>query len=35
MVRPLIPFVAVIITCLLIITYWPDLSLYLRDLVYR
>ena len=35
MVRPLLPFVAVIITCLAIITYWPDLSLYLRDLLYH
>jgi len=35
MIRSLLPFVAVILTCLLVITYWPDLSLYLRDLVYR
>lgn len=35
MFRPLLPFVAVIVTCLAIITYWPDLSLYLRDLVYK
>lgn len=35
MVRSLLPFVAVILSCLAIITYWPDLSLYLRDLVYR
>ncbi|HLR29366.1 MAG TPA: TRAP transporter large permease [Paenalcaligenes sp.] len=35
MIRSLLPFVAVILTCLLAITYWPDLSLYLRDLVYR
>lgn len=35
MIRPLLPFVAVIVTCLAIITYWPDLSLYLRDLVYK
>lgn len=35
MVRSLLPFVAVILTCLAIITYWPELSLYLRDLVYR
>jgi len=35
MVRPLLPFVAMIITCLAIITYWPDLSLYLRDLLYH
>lgn len=35
MIRSLLPFVAVILTCLLVITYWPDLSLRLRDLVYR
>src|SRR5690625_1231812 len=35
MIRSLLPFVAVILTCLLVITYWHDLSLYLRDLVYR
>lgn len=31
----LLPFVGVIITCLMIITYFPPLSLFLRDLVYR
>jgi len=30
----LLPFVAVILACLLVITYFPPLSLYLRDLVY-
>ncbi|MCK9517124.1 MAG: TRAP transporter large permease subunit [Ottowia sp.] len=35
LVRPLLPFVAVVMGCLLVITYWPDLSLYFRDLVYR
>jgi len=35
MIRPLLPFVAVIVACLATITYWPDLSLALRDLVYR
>jgi C4-dicarboxylate transporter, DctM subunit len=30
----LLPFVAVILACLVIITYFPPLSLYLRDLVY-
>jgi len=31
----LIPFVLVIVVCLMIITYMPQLSLYLRDLAYR
>lgn len=35
MVRPLLPFVATVIACLLIITYVPQISLVLRDLVYR
>ncbi|MGB6243082.1 MAG: TRAP transporter large permease [Castellaniella sp.] len=35
LVRPLLPFVGVILVCLMAITYWPDLSLYFRDLVYR
>lgn len=34
-VRPILPFVAVILVCLTIITYWPPLTLALRDLVYR
>lgn len=34
LVRPLIPFVLVVIACLMVITYWPGLSLGLRDLVY-
>jgi TRAP-type C4-dicarboxylate transport system, large permease component len=34
MVRPLIPFVLTMLGCLLVITYWPPLSLFLRDLVY-
>ena len=33
-VKPLIPFVLVVIACLMVITYWPGLSLGLRDLVY-
>ena len=33
-IRDLLPFVAVIIGCLMVITYVPDLSLLLRDLVY-
>jgi TRAP-type C4-dicarboxylate transport system permease large subunit len=31
----LLPFVAVILACLMVITYFPPLSLALRDLVYR
>lgn len=35
MIKPLLPFVAVILGCLMLITYIPDLSLFLRDVVYR
>ncbi len=35
LIRPLLPFVGVIIGCLMLITYLPELSLWLRDLVYR
>lgn len=35
LIRPLLPFVGVVVVCLMVITYWPDLSLYFRDLVYR
>ena len=35
MVRPLLPFVATVVACLLIITYVPQISLVLRGLVYR
>lgn len=31
----LLPFVVVVLACLMVITYFPSLSLYLRDLVYR
>ena len=31
----LLPFVGVIVACLMVITYFPPLSLFLRDLVYR
>jgi TRAP-type C4-dicarboxylate transport system permease large subunit len=31
----LLPFVAVILACLMVVTYFPPLSLTLRDLVYR
>jgi len=34
LIRPLLPFVGVVLLCLLVITYWPGLSLGLRDLVY-
>ncbi|WP_144639090.1 TRAP transporter large permease [Bordetella genomosp. 13] len=34
LIRPLLPFVGVVIACLMVITYWPGLSLGLRDLVY-
>ncbi|SPU54046.1 TRAP transporter large permease [Bordetella trematum] len=34
LIRPLLPFVGVVLACLLVITYWPGLSLGLRDLVY-
>ncbi|EXF87227.1 TRAP transporter, DctM subunit [Bordetella holmesii 30539] len=34
LIKPLVPFVVVVLICLMIITYWPGLSLGLRDLVY-
>ena len=34
-ISPLVPFVAVVLCCLMVITYVPVLSLGLRDLVYR
>ena len=34
-IRHLVPFVGVVLTCLMVITYVPALSLALRDLVYR
>jgi C4-dicarboxylate transporter DctM subunit len=30
-----VPFVAVVLGCLLVVTYVPPLTLFLRDLVYR
>ena len=33
-VRDLLPFVLVIFACLMLITYVPQISLFLRDLVY-
>lgn len=35
LIRPLIPFVLAMFGCLKVITYWPPLSLFLRDYVYR
>ncbi len=35
MVARLVPFVAVALACLMVVTYVPALSLFLRDLVYR
>ncbi|HBQ90759.1 MAG TPA: C4-dicarboxylate ABC transporter permease [Alcaligenes faecalis] len=35
LVRPLLPFVAVILACLMLISYVPEVSLWARDLVYR
>ena len=34
-IKDLIPFVLVVLACLMVITYFPPLSLTLRDLVYR
>jgi C4-dicarboxylate transporter DctM subunit len=34
-IAPLVPFVAVVLCCLMVITYVPVISLGLRDLVYR
>ncbi len=34
MIPRLIPFVLVVLTCLMVITYFPPLSLFLRDLMY-
>jgi TRAP-type C4-dicarboxylate transport system permease large subunit len=33
-IKDLIPFIGVILACLMVITYVPQLSLALRDLVY-
>jgi C4-dicarboxylate transporter, DctM subunit len=35
MIKDLVPFVAVIFACLMVVTYVPELSLFLRDLVYK
>jgi C4-dicarboxylate transporter, DctM subunit len=34
-IAPLLPFVAVVLSCLMVITYVPSISLFLRDLVYK
>jgi C4-dicarboxylate transporter, DctM subunit len=34
-VTQLVPFVCVVLTCLMVITYVPPISLLLRDWVYR
>lgn len=34
LVRPLLPFVAVVVSCLLFITYVPQVSLFFKELVY-
>ncbi len=34
-IKHLIPFVLVVLTCLMVITYVPELSLGLRDLVFK
>ncbi|MEN2978650.1 TRAP transporter large permease subunit [Tistrella bauzanensis] len=35
MVRYLLPFIAVVLACQMLITYWSPLALTLRDLIYR
>jgi tripartite ATP-independent transporter DctM subunit len=34
LIRPLLPFVAVIVSCLMVITYVPEISLFFKELVY-
>lgn len=34
LIRPLLPFVAVIVSCLLMITYVPEISVFFKELVY-
>jgi tripartite ATP-independent transporter DctM subunit len=34
LIRPLLPFVGVVVACLLLITYVPEISLYFKGLVY-
>lgn len=35
LIRPLVPFVLVVVACLMLISYVPEVSLWARDLVYR
>ncbi|MEB2399722.1 MAG: TRAP transporter large permease [Alcaligenaceae bacterium] len=34
LIRPLLPFVAVVVACLMVITYVPEISLFFKELVY-
>jgi TRAP-type C4-dicarboxylate transport system permease large subunit len=34
-ILPILPYVGVVVACLAVITFVPELSLFLRDLVYR
>jgi TRAP-type C4-dicarboxylate transport system permease large subunit len=34
-IQSIMPYVAVVVACLAVITFVPELSLWLRDLVYR
>jgi TRAP-type C4-dicarboxylate transport system permease large subunit len=34
-IPPLIPFVGVVLSCLMVITYVPQISLFLRDMIYK
>jgi tripartite ATP-independent transporter DctM subunit len=34
LIRPLLPFVCVVVACLLLITYVPEISLFFKELVY-
>jgi C4-dicarboxylate transporter, DctM subunit len=34
-IPPLVPFVGVVLCCLMVITYVPQISLFLRDLIYK
>lgn len=35
LIRPLLPFVGTVVACLMLITYVPEITLWLRDLAYR
>jgi TRAP-type C4-dicarboxylate transport system permease large subunit len=34
-ILPILPYVGVVVACLTVITFVPQISLFLRDLVYR